>query len=120
MKFQPSGETQIRKPGLFIAGIITAAIGPVMYFVLGMVLSEIMPEQNDIMLFQIMIMIPFILFGVGMIWSSLFWSSKEYFLLNNGKCGILKNIYCPGGDCRNCNFAEGYIRENMYNEETKP
>ena len=117
-KFVPSGGWHLRNVNYLVLGIFVLMIGAIFFYLLPPLIEELFPkEMLDIVPY--LLLLPFIIGGAVMIYMAFLWTTKEYFLYKNGKCGILKNSYCQNGDCRDCVFADTYVKNEMYDENKK-
>lgn len=112
MKFEEMGRYQLRDVSCFVGGISIVILGIILLLTPnGFIEIFNLPDEIEL-LFNIF-MIFWLALGVILIYCAFLGNTKNYFLDKNGKCAILKGVYCSSGDCRNCTFADTYLKLHM-------
>jgi len=67
-------------------------------------------ESEDFMtIFCIMLLFV----AIFLIYYAFIGTMKNYFLTHRGKCALVRGCSCSNGDCRNCVFADTWLKNKM-------
>ena len=102
---------RLRNTNYLFMGIATITFAIIM-FALPTVVSDKLNLDDTFIMIMYVLGIMLILLGIIVIYFAFMGSMNRFFMAPDGKCALVKNSYCPSGDCRKCVFADTYLKEN--------